>query len=477
MLYGDIVIINRNTGQATPSSAIKSPSTPRADNKVVAVRRGTRHRKEPDRFCQSLTFVPNKTPKQQVKEKLRKNNLKKINTVSKTKMTYSNKKMKISQQTHTHNKVWTRDSINYKPYKNNPRYNGFAEKNAWLKKFRKLQTDPEFQARSRALVENFKKNYTPPEPWHPDMQQYTNLLVSGVQISISKLKKSKATLPPSENQITQQDIDEIMDKVHNDIKILCVNAFPFGTTIPMLAGKTDRTYNKDEYQTVGLVMDYLLPASDKRYILEKLGELEEIVARPDSGMDVDSESPLDNPFNIDYDNDESFDTLITQADMDAAAGMAPDEIKKLEEELRALGYDIDNNCELPELEEDPDVVEDLEASEVTKGPEASVVPKLGKKRAASGITRRFKKAIGRVRRTSVKKLVPKMPKVFKSRETKKPKTPKNPKKPKKPKSKSQKGGHKRAKHRTQKRHINSATKSCKTKKLYGGHCPSHNCVI
>ena len=66
----------------------------------------------------------------------------------------------------------------------------------------------------------------------------------------------------------------------------------------------------------------------------------------------------------------------------------------------------------------------------------------GKKRAASGITRRLRKAVGRVPRPSVKKLVAKAPKVFKSKQPKAQKTKSNPKKPK-----SQKGGTRKKKPR------------------------------
>lgn len=481
LLYGDV---GKKLDDLLYEDVGKKRKHEEKDNdKVVAIRRGTRHRTQTQRFspCQSTTDVPNTTPKQRVKKKIREKNINKL-------------EKSTGLPRHSPNKIWIRDTRDTRRPYNNP----FAAKNAWLKKFKQLQTDAKFLERSKAVVENFKKNYTPPKPWDPQMQQYTNLLVSGLQISISKLKQSKG---PG-NEITLIEIKEIMNKVHKDIGILCVNAFPFGTTIPLLAGKSG-IYKPEDYDTpykvIGLSPDRLLPDregllpdTDKAYILEKIQE------SIDSMLVVDSQSPPNNPFNIDYDNDESFDTLITEADMKAAEGMSPDEITALENELKALGYDINDLCEYSETVAVPPSVAvhgyvpgSVAVAAPVPGSVAvhGYVPaqedesdeeqpiKKARRSIASGITRRFKKAIGRVRRTSVKKLVPKAPKVFKSRETKKPKTPKNPKKPKKPKSKSQKGGHKRAKHRTQKRHINSATKSCKTKKLYGGHCPSHNCPV
>ena len=222
LLYGDIELKDPKSGVTSPRPPGHLPTS---DN-VVAIRRGTRLRKQsqkyepepfakkqktsvksrlvtslksPDVPCQSKTSIPNNTPKQKIVAAVKNKTRSRIGVES-------------------HNKVWIRNTR--RPH------NQWAEKAAWLKKFRELQSDPVFQARSRAIVENFKKNYKPPV-WNPDMQQYTNLLVSGVKKLISRLR---------EEQITKEQIEQIFDEVHNDIKILCVNAFPFGTTIPLLAG-------------------------------------------------------------------------------------------------------------------------------------------------------------------------------------------------------------------------------------------------
>ena len=51
----------------------------KGNDKVVAIRRGTRHRTQTQRFspCQSTTDVPNTTPKQRVKKKIREKNINK----------------------------------------------------------------------------------------------------------------------------------------------------------------------------------------------------------------------------------------------------------------------------------------------------------------------------------------------------------------------------------------------------------------